>query len=239
MLIRAEATPVAPITTIAGNTLPLLDLRMRLRPQAATIVTAFMFFPDDPVTAWAYIDAQERVTDDSLEPQSDESPRILRWCEHAIRDGLRQAQAATMIGANMLSTSYSGEQVSFRKSVYLVQQEIDASRKLTNGKFPRDEKNLRNCFQRFKPSMHFLLATCVPRAEPDFTATDSSLRTFLSAAGTIQAVLGASGVISDWHPWVVDPRLIMDDHYLEISGLSDAARNFAKTYRAVPNRSTD
>jgi hypothetical protein len=236
MLICAEAKPASPITTIAGNTLPLLDLQMQLSPQAARIVTAFMFFADDPVTAWAYIEAQERATDGPPEHLSEESPRVLRWCEHAIRDSLRQAQVATMIGHHMLATSFSGEEVSFRKAVYLVQSEIDGSRTLSNKKFPRDEKNLRDCFRRFLPSVHLLLATCVPSAEPDFTATESSLRLFLSAAATIQVVFGASGAISNWRPWVIDPRLILDDHFLEIDGLSDAARSFAKSYRAVPNR---
>ena len=50
-----------PITSVGGNTLPLTDARGYLVPDAARIVHAFMFFPDDPVTAWSYVEVMKLV----------------------------------------------------------------------------------------------------------------------------------------------------------------------------------
>ena len=74
--------------------LPVLDPLGRLVPNAAIIFYAFSFFPDDPVTAWAFIDAHERAG--HFEGFNDTEPALFRWFEAARKKRNRSRVAALM-----------------------------------------------------------------------------------------------------------------------------------------------
>jgi len=240
MRIKVETTQTAhPITSPYGNTLPLCDALGRLSPDAPLIAHAFMFFPDNPVTAWTFVESLRLVSNGSGMDDYPEAPRsVCKWFISSINQSVRQIQLAAMVGSALLVGSADKKIISFRKAIHIVQRKIDESPSLGDGRMPRDEKNIRDAFNRFSPSIHMLLAMISMHQDKwdQVDRNEQSLRAFLSASANIQAILAARSTISDWRPWVIEPKFLDPNTIIEIDGLSALALRYAEEYRANPDR---
>lgn len=205
-----------------------------LRSDAHRVVQAFMYFPNDPITAWALIDMQ-LVLDDTNGCDEGE-PELLRMCRNAAERAKRQMYVAAMVGSALLVGITSHKKTSLRQAVAMVLEEIYARPELKD--FPKHEKNIRECFARYSPSIHFFLAELAlssgERARAE-TTIEGCLH-FLSAAHDIMAMIAAREVITDWKPWVLDPSFGTGKPQLEILELSAVAQKAALEYRADPDR---
>jgi hypothetical protein len=228
-----------PITSTFGNTLPLFDPLGRLIPDAPRIIHAFMFFPDDPITAWTWVTVMDLHTQENEVLDSTESERsVVSWLHSCVTRSLKQTQIAVMVGSALLAGSSEKKTISQRKAHFIVQKKIDASPNLMGKKMPRDERNIRDAFNRFKPSIHLHLAMLTLSASEwqNVDRDEAILRKFLAAAAMIQGVLAARNAIHDWRPWVIHPMFADPDSILEIDGLSKAAMRYAEEYKANPDR---
>jgi hypothetical protein len=228
---------LVPITSPEGTFLPLIDARGNLVEDAARIVHAFMFFPNDPVTAWAYVEVMKMIADADTLDFAKKEPRVATDISRAFREALQQTKVAGLIGQTLLSASMEGEPLSLRKAIYIVQRRIDEDNRFGK-RFPRDEKNLREAFTRFKSSIHFFMAMLVLEKEEwnNINNDLSVFRRFLTATIKIQTLFRDRVQLLDWRPWLVDPRLLEPGHTITIRELNEAARKYAQDYKANPDR---
>lgn len=228
---------IHPITSPLGNTLPLTDARGNLVPDASRILHAFMFFPDDPVTAWAFVDTLSYVTENNeLHDFEGKDPRVSTFFTSTIGKSLNQIRVAVMIGQTLILGGMQGIPMSQRRAIHVVQKQLEA--KNSTARFPTDERNLRASFQRFEPSIH-LLFSMISLSENTWNMLElkeQALRDFLAAAVFFQGIFAIKAGIRDWRPWVIDSQFANPDHKVTMQGLSERALKFAETYRAVPDR---
>lgn len=232
--ISVEPGARQPITSKWGNTLPFRDAQQNLRPDAYRMIQAFMYFPNDPITAWALIDTLLLL--DQTEDGTADEPALIKFCTNAAERAKQQMYVAAMIGSVLLVGATERKKISLRQAVAMVLEEINARPELKS--FPKHEKNIRGCFSRFSPSLHFFLAEIAlteDEREQAQTTMQGCLH-YLSAAHDIMALISTRDVIKDWKPWVVDPSFGTGEAKLEILGLSAVAQKAASRYRADPDR---
>jgi hypothetical protein len=193
-----------------------------------------MYFPNDPITAWAFIDMQ-LVLDDAGDGIAEE-PELLRMCKNAAGRAKQQMYVAAMVGSVLLVGATARKITSLRQAGAMVLEEIYARPELKN--FPKDERNVRRCFMRFSPSIHFFLAELALSSEERARAetTLEGCLHYLSVAPDIMAIIAAREVIEDWKPWVLDSSFGTGEPKLEILELSAVAQKAALEYRADPDR---
>ena len=114
-VISVEPATPHPITSRWGNTLPLRNALLVLRSDAYRIVQAFMYFPNDPITAWALIDMQ-LVLDDASDGLAGE-PELLRMCKNAAERAKRQMYVAAMVGSVLLVGATARKKTSYDRKL--------------------------------------------------------------------------------------------------------------------------
>lgn len=233
---------IEPITSPLGNFLPLRDPLGRLVEDAAHIVLGFMYFPDDLVTAWAYFEANRMMADDPrLGDYQGDEPYVSKWIKDSVKSTLRQRQNAQIIGSIFLAAAAEQRPVSYRKAVYLAQKILDRGGAWQDRRHPRDQTNLRAAFDRFKPSIHLLLAMTVLKVEEwrSISTDQATLVRFLSAAAQIQSILSSFSEISNWRPWAIHPAFVSPNDALDLTGFSADSRKLIDQYHAKPDRDDD
>ena len=236
-LISQTSEDLPPITSPYGNTLPLTDARGNLLADATRIIHAFMLFPDDPITAWSYVEVLSLMTvGRELYDFDGHDPRVAKFIAGSVKKSLNQLKVALMIGQTLLLGGLESLPMSQRRAIHVVQKIIDSRPHLQH--LPRDEKNLREAFHRFEPSIHLLLAMISLNKDTwnMIELDDEALRSFLSAAVFLQGIFSVKSGVKDWKPWIVDPRFAISSHSLKLVGLSEAAISFAENYKANPDR---
>lgn len=237
--VSVAPTPLSPITSIWGNTIPLRNGIGRLRHDALRVVQAFMYFPDDPITAWSAIEMQLLL--DEIGEGAETEPKAINLLRNSALKSSRQMCVAGMIGSALLVGAAQKEPISLRKAIAVVLKEIHETPELNQGNFPKHATNLRNCFSRFSPSIHFFLAELGLSAEEQLLMreTEEGLLHFLACSYDIMATLSARQVIENWRPWVVEPFFSRGNMGLEIIGLSEIGKIALQNYKADPDRRAD
>lgn len=219
--------------------LPLLDPSGNLRADAFMIANAFMHFPDHLVTALIYFETWKLtafVPSDGLDLAAPRS--VTKWFDTTKRDSINQFNLARLVGSLFLAGAANGQTQSLRKVVYLVQKVIDQADPKDIRKLPRDDKNIREAFRRFKPSIHLILAMHAMSNEDWDKAASGNLqsqRTFFSLAAQAQGLLLAQGSIADWCPWSVDPSFFDPKEAGSFDDPIEFTR-YLKEYTAKPDR---
>ena len=228
-----------PITSRWGNTLPLTDPRGRLVGNAASIINGFLMFPDDPISAWAFIGLYDLITSEVDDDDfTHGNPRVMKFYASVTKNSLRQFQISIMLGTALLAGAMNKETISLRKAGAIVQSNIDDNPNLLDGKLPRDDRNMRSAFSRYSAGIHLSLGMLAvgEKVWLSIDKDEDSLRKFLSAALIIQALFAARNTIPNWQPWVIDPKFSIPNASLNIEGLNEAALKYASQYRANPSR---
>ncbi len=207
--------------------LPVLDASGCLAPNAARIFSAFSYFPKDPITAWAYIDSLART---GPEFSCFDQSAFFIWIESMLKRRSRSRVAAMMYANNLVNMKWMGREVSGRRSAALLSAMADAGHLK---EYPIDQSNIRDSFNKFKEGVHLLLALNADEtAAAAFGMDERSLRRILSLAFVYQCFIEENGLIPDWKPWRIDPRLY-DGVGINFGGLSEIAEGFADKY--APN----
>ena len=136
------------ITSPWGNYLPLTDPMGRLVENAAQIVLGFIYFPDDIVTAWSYVQAFELMADDpTLGEFQGADPYIAKWISKSVRSTLQQRQNAQLIGSFLLAGAATSRPVSLRQAVFGAQHVLIHGASWQGPRHPQDSKeSLINAF---------------------------------------------------------------------------------------------
>lgn len=228
-----------PITSPWGNFLPLTDPKGEIVKDAAHIILGFMYFPDDLITAWAYVEANKLMADDPRlgDFQGDE-PHVAKWIRDSVHSTLRQRQNAQIIGSVFLGAAVTKRPVSYRQAIYLTQRILDRGGQWQDKRHPRDLTGLRRAFDRFKPSIHLFLAMQVLKLEEWKSVVEdgNTLRRFLSAAAHIQAVLSTLSAIPNWRPWAIHPCFIAPNEGIDLTGFSEETHRLLGQYQAKSDR---
>ena len=74
-----------------------------------------MYFPNDPITAWALIDMQ-LVLDDASDGLAGE-PELLRMCKNAAERAKRQMYVAAMVGSVLLVGATARKKTSYDRKL--------------------------------------------------------------------------------------------------------------------------
>jgi hypothetical protein len=215
--------------------LPVLDPLGRLVPNAAIIFYAFSLFPDDPVTAWAFIEALERAGD--LKGFTETEPALFRWFEAARKKRNRSRVAALMYAGALCDMKADGRDTSHRRATHLLATMAGTHKGLKDKKYPSDERNVRDAFDKFKPGIHLILAQRTDEAAAvKMRHDEASLRKSLSLALLFQSFIEENRLIPDWNPWRIDQSLYIEGMAIKPGGLTDDALRVASEYTARPDR---